>query len=182
MSYSDDLIAIAKSLCFSETGEPPGQAALKTAIHNSYQAVLHCLQQMCADELVGDESVVDRPINAWYEVYRALRHDALRKACGSQVLRIFPKAFQGLGRSVRNLQVARNSANYNLRSIAKVIDAIACIDMAEDCIETLELARKKDRLAFAVWIILDRSSGVNDARRVARLPNPTILSIEDKQS
>ena len=111
MSYSHDLIDVAKGLCIPAHGVIPSQAALKTAIHNSYQAVFHSLQNMCANELIGDETDKDRPINAWFEVYRALKHETLRQACSYQELRIFPKEFHLLGMSIRISQKARHSAN-----------------------------------------------------------------------
>lgn len=179
MSYSDDLIDVAKGLCIPAYGANPTQAALKTAIHNCYQAVFHSLQNMCANELIGDETDKDCPINAWFEMYRALKHETLLQACSFQELRIFPKEFHLLGVSVRFLQKARHSADYNIRSQVTQSDARGTIEMAETCIEILRNARKKDRLAFSAWIILDRRGGVADARKRARSGNPTALMLKD---
>lgn len=179
MSYSDDLIDVAKSLCIPARGVFPTQAALKTAIHNCYQAVFHGLQNMCANELIGDETDKDCPINAWFEMYRALKHETLLQACSFQELRIFPKEFHVLGLSVRMLQKARHSANYNIRSQVKMSDAVGIIETAERCIGIIKNARKKDRLAFSAWIILDRRGGVADARKRARSEDPTALILKD---
>ena len=89
MSFVDDLIKTAELLCSPSLGRKRSQAMLKMGVYASYQALLHCLQNMCADGFIGDESEEDRPDTAWHEVYRSLKHEVLRKACSHQDMRFF---------------------------------------------------------------------------------------------
>ena len=52
------------------------------------------------------------------------------------------------------------------------------VDIAIQCIEIIENARRKDRLAFASWIVFDRKGGVADARARARTKDPTAFIVE----
>ena len=56
MKFVYDLIETAELLCSKKLGRTPSQAMLKVAVHTSYQALLHCLQHMCADSFIGDET------------------------------------------------------------------------------------------------------------------------------
>lgn len=52
------------------------------------------------------------------------------------------------------------------------------VDIAIQCIEIIENARRKDRLAFAYWIVFDRKGGVADARTRARAKDPTAFIVK----
>ena len=47
--------------------------------------------------------------------------------------------------------------------------------LATDCLKKIGNAKKKDRKAFASWIMFDRTGGVKDARIRARSIDPTAL-------
>lgn len=113
MSYAEDMAAAARYISSVPSEHLSAQVMLRIAIHTSYQAVLHCLQRMCADEFIGDESDEDRPNKAWHEVYRALRHDVIRRSCQDNDIRHFRPEFRALARGIYSLQQARFSADYD---------------------------------------------------------------------
>lgn len=133
---------------------------------------------MCADSFIGDDSEEDRPEKAWHEVYRALQHETLRRACAHPDLRLFPPEFHNIGDGVLNLQKARYSADYSLASVVDIEEAKGFIDIASNCINSVKNARKKDKLAFASWIVFERKGGVADARTRARSKNPTAMVLD----
>ena len=49
------------------------------------------------------------------------------------------------------------------------------VALATDCLKTIGNAKKKDRKAFASWIMFDQTGGVKDARIRARSVDPTAL-------
>ncbi len=55
------------------------------------------------------------------------------------------------------------------------------VSIANDCIKKIGSAKRKDRLAFAAWIMFDRSGGVKDARGLARAIDPTALFPKKKK-
>ena len=178
MSFVDDLIESAELLCSSALGRTPSQAMLKLGVYASYQALLHCLQNMCADGFIGDESVEDRPDKAWHEVYRSLQHEVLRRACSHQDMRFFPPEFRYVGKGVLSLQKARYAAGYSLMSFVELGQAEGYIRLAKDCIKIIRNARTKDKLAFATWIVFERKGGVADARTRARSEDPTAMELK----
>ena len=178
MSFVDDLIETAELLCSPSLGRTPSQAMLKMGVYASYQALLHCLQNMCADGFIGDESEEDRPDKAWHEVYRSLQHEVLRRACSHQDLRFFPPEFQDIASGVLSLQKARYAAGYSLMAIVQSGQAKGYINIAKHCIEIIKNARMKDKLAFAAWIVFERKGGVADARARARSEDPTAMELK----
>lgn len=178
MSFVADLLETADLLCSSALGRTPSQAMLKMGVYASYQALLHCLQNMCADGFIGDESEEDRPDKAWHEVYRSLQHEVLRKACSHQDLRFFPPEFRYVAAGVISLQKARYAAGYSLMSVVELEQAKGYVDLASHCIEIIRNARMKDKLAFATWIVFDRKGGVADARSRARSKDPTAMELK----
>ncbi len=81
MSYAEDMTVAADFFSSVQSEHLSAQVMLRITIHASYQALLHCLQRMCADEFIGDDSDEERPNKAWHEAYRALRHDVIRRSC-----------------------------------------------------------------------------------------------------
>ena len=175
MSYAEDVAVAAHYIGSVPSEHLSAQVMLRIAIHTSYQAVLHCLQRMCADEFIGDESDEDRPNKAWHEVYRALRHDVIRRSCQDNDIRHFRQEFRALAMGIYSLQQARFSADYDSRTVVDSRQVQGLVRVAEDCIKTITNAKRKDRLAFAAWIMFDRTGGVKDARSRARSVDPTAL-------
>ena len=175
MSYAEDLTIAAEFIRTVQSDQLPRQVMLRIAVHTSYQAVLHCLQTMCADEFIGDEYEEDRADMAWHEVYRALRHDVLRRSCQDYDIKHFPPAIRELARSVYSLQQARFSADYDSRVIVDEVQVGGIVALAMDCVNKIGNSKKKDRKAFASWIMFDRAGGVKDARARARSIDPTAL-------
>ena len=85
----------------------------------------------------------------------------------------FPEGFRQVGNGILNLQKARYSAGYSLASVVELDQAKGFVDIAIQCVEIIENARRKDRLAFASWIVFDRKGGVADALTRARAKDPT---------
>lgn len=175
MSYAEDLSEAAKFIASVRTEHLSSQAMLRLAIHASYQALLHCLQRMCADEFVGNELDEDVPTKAWHEVYRALRHDVIRRSCQDRDIEHFPKEFRELAQGIYSLQQARFSADYDSRVLVNVVQVDGLVTLARDCIKIIGDANRKNRVAFATWIMFDKTGGVKDARNRARSKDPTAL-------
>ena len=175
MSYAEDMAVAASYISSVQFENLSPQVMLRISIHTSYQALLHCLQQMCADEFIGDETDEDRPNKAWHEVYRALRHDVIRRSCQDNDIKHFRPEFRALARGIYSLQQARFSADYDSRTVVDLKQVKGLVTLANDCIKTIGNAKRKDRRAFAAWIMFDRTGGVKDARSRARSIDPTAL-------
>ena len=157
------------------------QVMLRIAIHRSFQAQLHCLQRMCADEFIGDETDEERLNKTWQEVYRALRHDVIRRSCQDDDSQHFRPEFRALARGNYSLQQARFSANYDSITVVNHRQVKKPVMLANGCITTIENARGKDRPAFAAWIMFDETGGVKDARSWAKSIDPTALFLRKKK-
>lgn len=121
VSYVDDLTVAADFIATVQEDHISTQAMLRIAVHTSYQALLHCLQQMCADEFIGGEKDKDRPNKTWHEVYRALRHDVIRRSCQHSDLNYFPPEFRELAKSVYSLRQTRFSTDYDSRTVVNLM-------------------------------------------------------------
>jgi len=165
-----NLIQVARQLGEFGSGRP-NQASLRRAVSTAYYAMFHCLAHSAADYLVG-ASPSKRSPEAWEQVYRALEHNAVKKACENRKFKKFPLEIQDFGENFVTLQNNRHAADYRPRipfgpDITFHRSAVLrSTDVAEKSIELFHSAPKKDRVAFVIFVILKLR---DDAKQVPPL-------------
>lgn len=169
-SLAKGLIETARALCPEEGTRKPKQASLRRAVSAAYYAVFHHLARTCADALVGT-SKAKRPNKAWVEVYRGLDHGAAKNACQGAGNVAFPQGIKDFADAFKQLQSARYSADYDPMIRLTKVQALSFITLANDSISALDGAGKRDKLAFATWVLIT-SKGATDARVRAKVENP----------
>ena len=132
----------------------PSQANLRRAQSTAYYAVFHCLAATVANALMGKGRG-----EAWHQTYRALEHGSARKACQNmQAMREFPPEIRRFAKSFKDLQGARNRADYALDGRYNKLDVLADIATAEAAIAWLEGADAQHRRRFAAHVLFKRRS------------------------
>lgn len=146
-----DLIKTARHL-LQEGNSRPRQSNLHRAVSSTYYAMFHTLAMNCANLLVGG-SGADRSTPAWRQVYRALNHGFVKKACQSKNLEKFPQEIQDFANMFCQMQVKRYVSDYDPQAkIAKSSVSID-IDAVEAAINDFSNVPIKDRRAFAALIL-----------------------------
>lgn len=163
------LIASAKALFEVPGPRRPAQANLRRAVSSAYYAVFHQLARTCADALVG-VSRRRRPNRAWVEVYRGLEHGAALNACVSAANVAFPEGVKTFADAFRQLQLAREAADYDPMIRLGKLETLGYITLAEDSIAALEAVSRIDRTAFATWVLIT-TRGARNARSRVRTGN-----------
>lgn len=163
------LIGSAKSLCPANMLRRPKQANLRRAVSAAYYAVFHELALTCANALVGTNKS-NRSNKAWVEVYRGLEHGATKKACQRARRVGFPQEIKDFADAFEQLQEARHAADYDPIVRLSKVEALGYITLAEDSIASLKQVIRKDKVAFATWVLIT-SKGADTARRRAGDPN-----------
>ena len=164
-----ETLEVAARLCLGIDGAAPTQAALKSAVNDSYYALFSALAASCADSFARKEGHPDRSNRAWVEVYRFLGHGTVADA----FLRIrnvpFSDDIKSFAWVFLQLQEARQSAAYNPLVDVDAITVSTQVLSAGAAIKNLRAATEKDRIALAAWVLFPSSSkGVADARKRAR--------------
>ena len=177
MKTWEENLSTAEFLVSTEGGRSPPQEHLKTAIGDSYFAVLHGLQTMCADCFIGDEDDPNTPRKAWLETYRSLKHGVIASACLHPDMQHFPEKVKSLATGVAFLQEARRSIHYHPRTAVDYGRAKLCVTIAKQCLNSITDISEKDRTAFSAWIAFERKGGVADARKRARSDDPDALDL-----
>lgn len=160
-NLSASFLRAAKRLT-PEAQSKPLQGNLRRAISSCYYAVYHALAKSCADCLVG-ATKERRPNKAWVEVYRGLSHNLCKDACSTSKNVNFPEEIHDFADAFRQLQDARENADYNPLVRPTKEDAQFFIGLAEQSIRTLKAVPQKDRKAFAAWVLIT-SPGAKRAR------------------
>lgn len=148
---SQELLGTARRLAKAGPGKPR-QSDLKRAISTAYYALFHALAKECADRLVGTGP--GRPDKAWRQAYRALNHGDAKNACKQLRNLEFPAELVQVGDDFQTLQVIRHDADYDPSRRVSRDGALAAIASAERGIASLRSAAVKDRVAFAVQLLL----------------------------
>ncbi|QRE74160.1 hypothetical protein F1D61_11540 [Methylobacterium aquaticum] len=148
---SRTLLATARRLA-KAGGSKPRQSDLRRAISTAYYALFHIVAQDCADRLVGQGP--NRPDKAWRQTYRALNHGDGKRACAQLRALGFPATLVQTGDAFRTLQEQRHLADYDPDHRVTRADALAAIAAAENGIANLRATSNKDRIAFAVQLLL----------------------------
>ena len=151
-----DFIETARDLTTSSSGRPR-QSNLRRAVSTTYYALFHCLATCCADMIVGGAGA-DRSEPAWRQAYRALDHGSAKQRCRKAKVREFPNEIQDLANLFVDMQKKRHSADYDPEAAFSKLDVIQGINEAEDVIRSFSRAPRRDRRAFAVYLLFDSRS------------------------
>ncbi len=162
---AESLIETAKKL-LPEGDAEITQADLRRAISTAYYAVFHALARVSANSLVGDDKLT-RPNKAWVEVYRGLAHGSCKDACGKAKSIGFPAEIEGFSDNFIQLQVARKRVDYDPTCRPTAEEARQWVAIAEVSTNKLRSADRKDKIAFATWVLIT-SPGASLARSAVR--------------
>ena len=148
----DQLLTIAFNLA-SGTGRPgrPVDAELRRAVSTAYYAMFHALAQTCAALLGTNPSTK----HAWIQLYGALEHGPAKSRCTgpSNVLQTFPRAVQNFASHFVKMQAHRHRADYDPTARLERAAVFQYIEETKTAIEDLNQAPRKDRRAFAVYVL-----------------------------
>lgn len=146
-----DLIAAARDLVNSASRGRPREANLRRAVSTAYYAMFHCLASCCADTIAG----ADRHCPAWRQTYRALQHGTARNHCQrtTEVAK-FPVEIRKFAQTFVDMQQNRHRADYDPTAGFSKAAAIQHIEEAMAAITELGLASRRDRRAFAIYVML----------------------------
>jgi uncharacterized protein (UPF0332 family) len=146
MSLSVDLIITARQLAHLHERRPR-QSDLRRSISTAYYATFHGLAEVAASRLIGTTNSAQKTA-PWARVYRALNHQAIKKACGlkeaqkySQGLEVFIDLFPGL-------QELRHQADYDPNARYKQGEALSAVNDAERALLGLHSAPRDNQLDF----------------------------------
>ncbi|MGU3540485.1 hypothetical protein [Methylobacterium sp. A54F] len=153
---SDDLLVTARRLARAGAGKPK-QSDLKRAISTAYYALFHGVAKDGADRLVG--AGPNRAAIAWRHAYRALNHGEARRACEKLRPMGFPADLIVVGDAFRTLQEQRHNADYDPLHRVTRADALAAIATADAALKSLRRAAPRERVAFAVQLLLRQRPG-----------------------
>ncbi len=139
----------------------PRETNLRRAVSTTYYALFHCLALCCADLLVGGAGS-SRSQPAWRQAYRALQHGTARNRCERQsVVTRFPVEIQDFANQFVRMQKKRHRADYDPYTLggsdttfskSNVLHEIA---VTNNFIQRFHQAPRKDRRAFAIYVLLD---------------------------
>lgn len=150
-----DLVKTSRDLAQVARGRPR-EANLRRAVSTAYYALFHCLAECSADSLVGG-SGSNRSQPAWNQTYRALNHGNVRRRCENRhFIARFPVEIQDFANMFVDMQAKRHSADYDPDATFSLHDTIQNIDDVENTIKRFNGAPRKDRRAFAVYVLFQR--------------------------
>ena len=153
-----DFIATARDLADSNPRGRPRETNLRRAVSTTYYALFHCIAQSGADLLVGG-SGADRSRPAWRQAYRALDHGVARQRCKNQhIIARFPVEIQDFASLFVWMQRRRHAADYDPSSNFFKSQVLEMISDAEAVLDGFHISSRKDRRAFAVYVLLNLRS------------------------
>ena len=156
-----NFLATAQDLAGANLRGRPRETNLRRAVSTTYYALFHCLALCCADLLVGGAGS-SRSQPAWRQAYRALQHGTARNRCERRnVVARFPAEIQNFANYFVYMQQRRHIADYDPYAFSdpdadfSKFDVLNDIAVADDFIQRFHQAPRKDRRAFAIYILLD---------------------------
>ena len=145
----EDLLQIAEELAPWEAGKPK-QTSLRRSAATAYDAVLHALAQLCANQLAGRKSwVVFTPI------YRSLEHQKARSTLNAaRMRRRSSPDMAKIAAGFIALQDAQHTADYSPESFPfNRLGTLDRLDTAAQTVQALQDLSPSLKLAFAVHLI-----------------------------
>lgn len=153
-----DFLATAVDQVESGRRGRPRETNLRRAVSTAYYALFHCIARSCADLIVGG-SGADRSGPAWQQAYRALDHGIARQRCEKQkVISRFPAEIQRFASLFVLMQKRRHAADYDPNVGFVKSQVLTFISVAEQAIDEFLNSPRKDRRAFAVYVLLSLRS------------------------
>ena len=153
---ADDHLKLGWEVISSISGRPR-QVTLKRVVSNAYYAMFHGLAESNANLVVGGPNS-NRSKGAWAQTYRALGHNETRNKCKNQnMMRRFPDEINRFANVFCAMQFKREEADYNPdhRLALALDDAEFALLEAEEAIAEFHTVDRKDRLAFAVYLLVN---------------------------
>ena len=136
----------------------PRDTNLRRAVSTTYYALFHCLAQSGANLIVGGEGAT-RSLPAWRQAYRALDHGSVRQRCEKHsIISRFPDEIRSLASRFVIMQKHRHDADYDPNANFFKSQVLDMISMAEEAIARFQRSPRKDRRAFAVYVLLNLRS------------------------
>ncbi|NBS12945.1 MAG: hypothetical protein EBS77_09845, partial [Gammaproteobacteria bacterium] len=129
MALADDLIITARQLAHLHERRPR-QADLRRAISTAYYATFHGLAEVAASRLIGT-STASQKTAAWTRVYRALNHQAIKKACGHKEVQNYSEDLATFINLFPELQELRQRADYDPNARYKHGEVLSAVNDAE---------------------------------------------------
>ena len=121
----------------------PKVADSRGAIVLAYYAVFHRLDEICAEELVGNRTDHVKTRRAWNEYYRSLDHSRVRVACGKVLLsQLLSSSVEVFCDWFPSLIEARELCNYEALVEPSFEETNSILYPAEECINSLKTLRK----------------------------------------
>jgi hypothetical protein len=97
----------------------------------------------------------DRSRPAWRQVYRSLDHGHAKNQCkNQQMVKKFPKEIEDFANTFVQLQEKRHIADYDPKAKFAKSGVQSDIIIAYVAIETFNSAKRADRRAFCVYVLL----------------------------
>lgn len=132
----------------------PRQTELRRAVSAAYYAMFHTLAACCANTLAG-AGKSDETQAARQQAYRALEHGHARRQCADSMgMSVFPAGIQDFGRHFVDLQVQRQSAEYDPNARYLRLDVTELISETMRRIEVFNSAPRPAQRAFALYLLL----------------------------
>ena len=117
-----------------------------------YYALFHALASCCADAIVGRKAAETSPAE-WRRVYRALDHEAARRACLHPAITSFPEYIRGFAYLFVESQNRRDDADYDPDGEWFKSEIQDRIETARAAIQDFETAELQEQRAFAVHVL-----------------------------
>ena len=152
---SIDFIITARELAEGVGRGRPRESNLRRAVSTTYYALFHCLAECCANMLAGSVPA-NRSRPAWRQTYRALQHSRTRTRCRRQdIMGKFPNEIQEFAKWFVEMQAKRHSADYDPDAAFDKSHVLQDIDTAADILNRFNNVPRRDRRAFAIYVLLD---------------------------
>ena len=120
--------------------------------------MFHCMAQSGADLIVGG-SGADRSLSAWRQAYRAIDHGLVRQRCEKpNIIAKFPTGIKNFANVFVSMQKDRHDADYDPTANFFKSQVLTMISDAEAAIVSFQRSSRKDRRAFAVYVLLNLRS------------------------
>jgi hypothetical protein len=112
------------------------------------------LCRTAADLLVGPTKST-RSRSAWRQAYRAVEHRFSKQACKNKgIVQLFPDAIQDFADTYVTMQTKRHDCDYDPYITLTKSEVKADIAIVRQAIDAFGSTAKKDRRAFAAYVIL----------------------------
>lgn len=147
-----DYIDLSKRMLTVSNGKP-SQVVLRRATSTAYYALFHTLAACGANLLIGGTKST-RSNEAWRQVYRALEHGFAKNTCrNGEIISKFPKGIEDFANMFVAMQEKRHKADYDPTVSFSKSAVRQDINAAEEAMHAFEVEHRRDRCAFAAYVL-----------------------------